>query len=114
MKSCSLFIYFHRLFLMQGKQPESCFDFLLFLKKIIKKKFKKFFWIWVYCFIVEWIKCLVFTRFQVKKKNFFHNFFPIMLFGVVGVFISCAIVTVGNNTPFPIFYTFVFLSPDLV
>ncbi|PWA74764.1 cation/H+ exchanger, Cation/H+ exchanger, CPA1 family [Artemisia annua] len=31
--------------------------------------------------------------FQVKKKQFFHNFFPIMLFGVTGVLISTSIVT---------------------
>lgn len=35
-------------------------------------------------------------RFQVKKKQFFHNFFPITLFGVVGVFISTSIITAGN------------------
>ncbi|KVI10437.1 Cation/H+ exchanger [Cynara cardunculus var. scolymus] len=33
--------------------------------------------------------------FQVKKKQFFHNFFPIMLFGVAGVFISTSIVAAG-------------------
>ncbi|KAJ0987010.1 hypothetical protein J5N97_005366 [Dioscorea zingiberensis] len=31
--------------------------------------------------------------FQVKKKQFFHNFFTINLFGVVGVFISVAIIS---------------------
>ncbi|KAI5674738.1 hypothetical protein M9H77_15102 [Catharanthus roseus] len=41
--------------------------------------------------------------FQVKKKQFFHNFFPIMLFGVVGVFISCAIITAGSSWIFPEF-----------
>ncbi|KAH6786333.1 Na+/H+ exchanger 3 [Perilla frutescens var. hirtella] len=41
--------------------------------------------------------------FQVKKKQFFHNFFPIMLFGVVGVFISSSIITVGSWLVFPQF-----------
>ncbi|OVA09246.1 Na+/H+ exchanger [Macleaya cordata] len=34
--------------------------------------------------------------FQVKKKQFFRNFSTIMLFGVIGVFISTAIISVGN------------------
>ncbi|XP_062077536.1 sodium/hydrogen exchanger 4 [Humulus lupulus] len=34
--------------------------------------------------------------FQVKKKQFFHNFLTIMLFGVVGVFISTSIITCGS------------------
>ncbi|KAI3456856.1 hypothetical protein Pfo_013519, partial [Paulownia fortunei] len=34
--------------------------------------------------------------FQVKKKQFFHNFFTIMLFGVIGVFISSSIITTGS------------------
>ncbi|XP_042514904.1 sodium/hydrogen exchanger 4-like [Macadamia integrifolia] len=34
--------------------------------------------------------------FQVKKKQFFRNFITIMLFGVVGVFISSAIITAGS------------------
>uniref|UniRef100_A0A453REX7 Cation/H+ exchanger transmembrane domain-containing protein n=1 Tax=Aegilops tauschii subsp. strangulata TaxID=200361 RepID=A0A453REX7_AEGTS len=33
--------------------------------------------------------------FQVKKKQFFHNFLTIMSFGVFGVFISVAIVSAG-------------------
>lgn len=36
-------------------------------------------------------------RFQVKKKQFFHNFLTIMLFGVTGVFISSSIVAAGNS-----------------
>ncbi|GLT83620.1 hypothetical protein SLE2022_018970 [Rubroshorea leprosula] len=39
--------------------------------------------------------------FQVKKKRFFHNFFTIMLFGVIGVFISTLIITVGSRWLFP-------------
>ncbi|KAL2610394.1 hypothetical protein R1flu_028967 [Riccia fluitans] len=39
--------------------------------------------------------------FQVKKKQFFRNFVAIMLFGVVGVFISFAIITVGTRYLFP-------------
>uniref|UniRef100_A0A7N0UL46 Cation/H+ exchanger transmembrane domain-containing protein n=2 Tax=Kalanchoe fedtschenkoi TaxID=63787 RepID=A0A7N0UL46_KALFE len=39
--------------------------------------------------------------FQVKKKQFFHNFLTIMLFGVVGVFISASIITVGSWWLFP-------------
>jgi NhaP-type Na+/H+ or K+/H+ antiporter len=35
-------------------------------------------------------------RFQVKKKQFFHNFMTIMSFGVFGVFISGAIVSAGR------------------
>ncbi|KAK9155432.1 hypothetical protein Sjap_002912 [Stephania japonica] len=34
-----------------------------------------------------------FRKFQVKKKQFFQNFTTIMLFGVVGVFISSAIIS---------------------
>lgn len=32
-----------------------------------------------------------------KKKEFFRNFIAIMLFGVVGVFISCAIISSGKQ-----------------
>ncbi|KAH7546816.1 hypothetical protein FEM48_Zijuj01G0241200 [Ziziphus jujuba var. spinosa] len=39
--------------------------------------------------------------FQVKKKQFFHNFLTIMLFGVVGVFISSLIITSGSWWLFP-------------
>lgn len=39
--------------------------------------------------------------FQVKKKHFFQNFFPIMLFGVTGVFISTSIVAAGCRLLFP-------------
>ncbi|KAK4767798.1 hypothetical protein SAY87_002939 [Trapa incisa] len=39
--------------------------------------------------------------FQVKKKQFFQNFFTIMLFGVVGVFISVFVVTAGSRWLFP-------------
>lgn len=37
-------------------------------------------------------------RFSVKKKEFFRNFIAIMLFGIVGVFISFAIISVGMGT----------------
>ncbi|KAH9652127.1 Sodium/hydrogen exchanger 4 [Citrus sinensis] len=39
--------------------------------------------------------------FQVKKKQFFHNFLTIMMFGVIGVFISVSIITVGSWWLFP-------------
>ncbi|CAK9216172.1 unnamed protein product [Sphagnum troendelagicum] len=39
--------------------------------------------------------------FQVKKKQFFRNFVAIMLFGVVGVFISFAIISAGCSFVFP-------------
>ncbi|CAN6479191.1 unnamed protein product [Victoria cruziana] len=39
--------------------------------------------------------------FQVKKKQFFHNFLTIILFGVVGVFISSAIIAAGCWWLFP-------------
>ncbi|PKI77465.1 hypothetical protein CRG98_002071 [Punica granatum] len=39
--------------------------------------------------------------FQVKKKQFFQNFFTIMLFGVVGVFISVFVITAGSWWLFP-------------
>jgi sodium/hydrogen exchanger 8 len=42
-----------------------------------------------------------FDRFQVKKKQFFQNFVAIMLFGVVGVFISFAIISAGCSFVFP-------------
>lgn len=35
-------------------------------------------------------------RFQVKKKQFFRNFGGIMLYGVLGVFISVAVIAVGT------------------
>ncbi|KAH9652122.1 Sodium/hydrogen exchanger 4 [Citrus sinensis] len=38
--------------------------------------------------------------FQVKKKQFFHNFLTIMMFGVIGVFISVSIITVALGTIF--------------
>ncbi|XP_021757980.1 sodium/hydrogen exchanger 4-like [Chenopodium quinoa] len=34
--------------------------------------------------------------FQVKKKQFFQNFLTIMLFGVIGVFISTTIISLGS------------------
>ncbi|EPS66202.1 sodium/hydrogen exchanger, partial [Genlisea aurea] len=48
--------------------------------------------------------------FQVKKKQFFHNFFTIMLFGVIGVFISSSIITAGSSLLFPMF-GFIGLTP---
>ncbi|MQM21007.1 hypothetical protein Taro_054037, partial [Colocasia esculenta] len=39
--------------------------------------------------------------FQVKKKQFFQNLLTIMLFGVVGVFISSAIISAGSWWLFP-------------
>ncbi|XP_050216257.1 sodium/hydrogen exchanger 4 [Mercurialis annua] len=39
--------------------------------------------------------------FQVKKKQFFQNFVTIMLFGVVGVFISVLVIVVGSRWLFP-------------
>lgn len=39
--------------------------------------------------------------FQVKKKQFFQNFITIMLFGVIGVFISLLIITAGGWWLFP-------------
>ncbi|XP_048235389.1 sodium/hydrogen exchanger 4 isoform X2 [Ricinus communis] len=39
--------------------------------------------------------------FQVKKKQFFQNFITIMLFGVVGVFISALIIVAGSRWTFP-------------
>ncbi|KAJ4765003.1 Sodium/hydrogen exchanger [Rhynchospora pubera] len=39
--------------------------------------------------------------FQVKKKQFFHNFLTIMSFGVLGVFISFTIISVGCCWLFP-------------
>lgn len=40
---------------------------------------------------------LAYCRFSVKKKQFFENFIAIMLFGVVGVFISFAIISSGMD-----------------
>ncbi|XP_064964078.1 sodium/hydrogen exchanger 4-like isoform X7 [Musa acuminata AAA Group] len=39
--------------------------------------------------------------FQVKKKQFFHNFLTILLFGVVGIFISFVIISAGSWKLFP-------------
>lgn len=41
--------------------------------------------------------------FQVKKKQFFRNFIAIMLYGVIGVFISFAIISAGCKFTFPKF-----------
>lgn len=41
--------------------------------------------------------------FQVKKKQFFRNFVAIVLFGVIGVFISFAIIASGCGLIFPLF-----------
>ncbi|KAL2927826.1 Sodium/hydrogen exchanger 4, partial [Bienertia sinuspersici] len=41
------------------------------------------------------------ARFQVKKKQIFQNFLTIMLFGVIGVFISTTIISVGSWWLFP-------------
>ncbi|XP_051125669.1 sodium/hydrogen exchanger 4-like [Andrographis paniculata] len=41
--------------------------------------------------------------FQAKKKALFHNFLTIMLFGVVGVFVSTFIITSGSWFLFPKF-----------
>eukprot|EP00246_Nothoceros_aenigmaticus_P008932 TRINITY_DN241_c1_g1_i2.p1 TRINITY_DN241_c1_g1~~TRINITY_DN241_c1_g1_i2.p1 ORF type:complete len:317 (-),score=29.29 TRINITY_DN241_c1_g1_i2:33-983(-) len=40
-------------------------------------------------------------RFQVKKKQFFANFAPIILYGVVGVFISFTIISAVCSYAFP-------------
>lgn len=48
----------------------------------------------VICETSGWLDLLTF-RFQVKKKQFFQNFLTIMLFGVVGVFISTFVITAG-------------------
>ena len=42
--------------------------------------------------IISHVNC----RFQVKKKQFFQNFATIMLFGVIGVFISFTVITIGE------------------
>ncbi|KAH9652124.1 Sodium/hydrogen exchanger 4 [Citrus sinensis] len=49
--------------------------------------------------ITKW-KSSHILRFQVKKKQFFHNFLTIMMFGVIGVFISVSIITVALGTIF--------------
>ncbi|KAG0557005.1 hypothetical protein M758_11G091800 [Ceratodon purpureus] len=41
--------------------------------------------------------------FQVKKKEFFRNFIAIMLFGVIGVFISFGVISTGSWYLFPKF-----------
>ncbi|KAH7447163.1 hypothetical protein KP509_01G094600 [Ceratopteris richardii] len=41
--------------------------------------------------------------FQVKKKQFFRNFVAIVLFGVIGVFISFGIISAGTGLIFPLF-----------
>lgn len=48
------------------------------------------------------LKVLLMDRFQVKKKEFFRNFVAIMLYGVVGVFISFAIISAGKNFNLPV------------
>ncbi|KAK7387136.1 hypothetical protein VNO78_27664 [Psophocarpus tetragonolobus] len=53
-------------------------------------------------FFVYLLPPIIFNAgFQVKKKQFFHNFLTIMLFGVIGVFISASIITWGSWWLFP-------------
>ncbi|KAF7831323.1 sodium/hydrogen exchanger 4 [Senna tora] len=53
-------------------------------------------------FFVYLLPPIIFNAgFQVKKKQFFHNFITIMLFGVIGVFISTFIITSGSWWLFP-------------
>ncbi|KAK6947014.1 Cation/H+ exchanger [Dillenia turbinata] len=48
-------------------------------------------------FFIYLLPPIVFNAgFQVKKKQFFQNFLTIILFGVIGVFISSTIITAGN------------------
>ncbi|XXG44807.1 hypothetical protein AAC387_Pa02g0060 [Persea americana] len=46
----------------------------------------------------RWVNESIIAILIVKKKQFFHNFLPIMLFGVVGVFISAAIISAAPMT----------------
>jgi hypothetical protein len=48
-------------------------------------------------------------RFQIKKKQFFQNFVAIMHFGMVGVFISFAIILASMYYPIKLF---IFLLDD--
>lgn len=46
------------------------------------------------------IHALVFatyTRFQVKKKQFFVNFITIVMFGAIGTLVSCSIIALGTS-----------------
>ncbi|KAK3199856.1 hypothetical protein Dsin_023271 [Dipteronia sinensis] len=53
-------------------------------------------------FFVYLLPPIIFNAgFQVKKKRFFHNFLTIMMFGIVGAFISVAIVIAGSWQLFP-------------
>ncbi|XP_020265346.1 sodium/hydrogen exchanger 4-like isoform X1 [Asparagus officinalis] len=53
-------------------------------------------------FFVYLLPPIIFNAgFQVKKKQLFHNFLTIMLFGVVGVFISFIILSAGSWWLFP-------------
>ncbi|KAL5735819.1 hypothetical protein ACOSQ2_030607 [Xanthoceras sorbifolium] len=53
-------------------------------------------------FFVYLLPPIIFNAgFQVKKKKFFHNFLTIMMFGIVGVFISVAIIVAGSWRLFP-------------
>ncbi|KAA8526891.1 hypothetical protein F0562_008880 [Nyssa sinensis] len=52
--------------------------------------------------------------FQVKKKQFFQNFFPIMLFGVIGVFISSLVIAAGCWWLFPILDLSVWLQVTIL
>lgn len=42
---------------------------------------------------------LLFSRFQVKKKQFFRNFITITLFGAVGTLISFTVISLGKFAP---------------
>ncbi|KAK1582295.1 hypothetical protein Q3G72_013735 [Acer saccharum] len=53
-------------------------------------------------FFVYLLPPIIFNAgFQVKKKRFFHNFLTIMMFGIVGAFISVAIIIAGSWQLFP-------------
>ncbi|THG16184.1 hypothetical protein TEA_020621 [Camellia sinensis var. sinensis] len=49
----------------------------------------------------RWVNESITAIFIVKKKQFFQNFLTILLFGVVGVFISTLIITAGSWWMFP-------------
>lgn len=69
----------------------------IFIEILVKRKsnigliFVSFPWI-IFCLMYGFCAC---ARFQVKKKQFFHNFITIMLFGAVGTLISCTIISLG-------------------
>lgn len=88
-RNFSSYIYCRRLFLMLGRLFNLSIKLLSYFIQLSEETD-----IFLLLNEISFFPC----RFQVKKKQFFHNFLTIMSFGVLGVFISFSIISVGDFT----------------